>query len=149
MLLSHTIQIYRCIGWRKNGKLKRIYSLQNKRKGPDLERNQDLFGGDYWTRTSDLLRKDLLELKRAGRTSDPVLPALLSPAPLAACSVSPSVPASSARQRGQGAGRITALDRVADMLFLPARQSCPAPASSQPIKDSSCRARASMPLHAG
>ena len=27
-----------------------------KRKVPDFLRNQELFGGDYWTRTSDLLR---------------------------------------------------------------------------------------------
>ena len=29
---------------------------EKKRKVPDLLRNQELFGGDYWTRTSDLLR---------------------------------------------------------------------------------------------
>ena len=29
---------------------------ENKRKVPNLLRNQELFGGDYWTRTSDLLR---------------------------------------------------------------------------------------------
>ena len=27
-----------------------------KRKAPNFLRNQELFGGDYWTRTSDLLR---------------------------------------------------------------------------------------------
>ena len=27
-----------------------------KRKVPDFARNQELSGGDYWTRTSDLLR---------------------------------------------------------------------------------------------
>ncbi len=32
------------------------YFAENKRKVPDLLRNQELFGGDYWTRTSDLLR---------------------------------------------------------------------------------------------
>ena len=26
------------------------------KKVPDFLRNQELFGGDYWTRTSDLLR---------------------------------------------------------------------------------------------
>ena len=26
------------------------------KKVPDFARNQELFGGDYWTRTSDLLR---------------------------------------------------------------------------------------------
>ena len=30
--------------------------IPGKRKGPDFLRNQVLFGGDYWTRTSDLLR---------------------------------------------------------------------------------------------
>ena len=29
---------------------------QKQRKVPDFLRNQELFGGDYWTRTSDLLR---------------------------------------------------------------------------------------------
>ena len=32
------------------------YFMENKRKVPDFLRNQELFGGDYWTRTSDLLR---------------------------------------------------------------------------------------------
>ena len=42
-----------------NPKSKRIgiiFSRQHKRKVPDFLRNQELFGGDYWTRTSDLLR---------------------------------------------------------------------------------------------
>ena len=42
-----------------NQKSKRIgiiFSRQRKRKVPDFLRNQELFGGDYWTRTSDLLR---------------------------------------------------------------------------------------------
>lgn len=26
------------------------------KKAPDFARNQELFGGDYWTQTSDLLR---------------------------------------------------------------------------------------------
>ena len=29
---------------------------EKQRKEPDFIRNQVLFGGDYWTRTSDLLR---------------------------------------------------------------------------------------------
>ena len=29
---------------------------RKQRKVPDFLRNQELFGGDYWTRTSDLLR---------------------------------------------------------------------------------------------
>ena len=37
-------------------KFKRIFQLQKKRKVPDFLRNQELSGGDYWTRTSDLLR---------------------------------------------------------------------------------------------
>ena len=31
-------------------------SCKKQRKAPDFLRNQELFGGDYWTRTSDLLR---------------------------------------------------------------------------------------------
>ena len=30
--------------------------FRKQRKVPDFLRNQELFGGDYWTRTSDLLR---------------------------------------------------------------------------------------------
>ncbi|MEI3362964.1 MAG: hypothetical protein V8R75_10650 [Oscillospiraceae bacterium] len=32
------------------------YFAESKRTVPDFLRNQELFGGDYWTRTSDLLR---------------------------------------------------------------------------------------------
>ena len=31
-------------------------SCKKQRKEPDFKGNQVLFGGDYWTRTSDLLR---------------------------------------------------------------------------------------------
>ena len=48
--------IGQCIGRRKIGKFKQTISRQIKRKVPDFLRNQELFGGDYWTRTSDLLR---------------------------------------------------------------------------------------------
>ena len=41
---------------RKAEKFKRIFQSQKQRKVPDFLRNQELFGGDYWTRTSDLLR---------------------------------------------------------------------------------------------
>ena len=40
----------------KAEKFKRIFQAQKQRKVPDFARNQELFGGDYWTRTSDLLR---------------------------------------------------------------------------------------------
>ena len=40
----------------KTKEFKRIFQLQKQRKVPDFLRNQELFGGDYWTRTSDLLR---------------------------------------------------------------------------------------------
>ena len=64
-----TVTVYRgigqCIGRRKSGKLKQIFSWRIKRKVPDFARNQELFGGDYWTRTSDLLRvKIRLDIKR-------------------------------------------------------------------------------------
>ena len=39
---------------RNNEKTRRSYKKQ--RKEPDFARNQVLFGEDYWTRTSDLLR---------------------------------------------------------------------------------------------
>ena len=40
----------------KSKRMDIIFSPQRKRKVPDFLRNQELFGGDYWTRTSDLLR---------------------------------------------------------------------------------------------
>ena len=59
-MLPHSIGYYRgigqCIGRRKSRNLKQTFSQRIKRKVPDFERNQELFGGDYWTRTSDLLR---------------------------------------------------------------------------------------------
>ena len=36
--------------------LEKTFRAWGKRKVPDFLRNQELFGGDYWTRTSDLLR---------------------------------------------------------------------------------------------
>ena len=59
-MLPHSIGSYcrigQRVGRRKNGKLVQIFLSQNKRKEPDFKGNQVLFGGDYWTRTSDLLR---------------------------------------------------------------------------------------------
>ena len=49
-------RIGQCIGRRKCRKFKQTFLRQIKRKVPDFLRNQELFGGDYWTRTSDLLR---------------------------------------------------------------------------------------------
>ena len=67
-MLSHSIGCYcrigQCIGRRKNRNLKQTFSWRIKRKVPDFVRNQELFGGDYWTRTSDLLRvKIRLDIK--------------------------------------------------------------------------------------
>ena len=59
-MLSYFIRCYcrigQCIGRRKNRNLKQTFSWRIKRKEPDFFRNQVLFGGDYWARTSDLLR---------------------------------------------------------------------------------------------
>ena len=52
-LLSQYWSVY----WsEKKQKFKANFFTVNKRKVPDFLRNQELFGGDYWTRTSDLLR---------------------------------------------------------------------------------------------
>ena len=40
----------------KPGRCKYTKNCKKQRKEPDLKGNQALFGGDYWTRTSDLLR---------------------------------------------------------------------------------------------
>ena len=51
-----------CCGWghgggqEEFGKTKPYKKSKKQRKVPDFLRNQELFGGDYWTRTSDLLR---------------------------------------------------------------------------------------------
>ena len=42
---------------------------QKRRKVPGFLRNQELFGGDYWTRTSDLLRVKM----RRGRKERAIL----------------------------------------------------------------------------
>ena len=67
-MLPHSIGYYRgigqCIGRRKNGKMKQTYLQQSKRKVPDFLRNQELSGGDYWTRTSDLLRVKIRQGRR-------------------------------------------------------------------------------------
>ena len=59
-MLPHSIGYYhgigQCIGRRKSRNLKQTFSRRIKSKVPDFLRNQELFGGDYWTRTSDLLR---------------------------------------------------------------------------------------------
>ena len=59
-VLPHSIGYYhgigQCIGRRKSRNLKQTFSRRIKSKVPDFLRNQELFGGDYWTRTSDLLR---------------------------------------------------------------------------------------------
>ena len=53
----------------KAEKFKRIFRAQKQRKVPDFARNQELFGGDYWTRTSDLLRVKM----RRGRKERAIL----------------------------------------------------------------------------
>ena len=49
-------RIGQCIGRRKSQVLEKIFRSIKQIKVPDFLRNQELFGGDYWTRTSDLLR---------------------------------------------------------------------------------------------
>ena len=44
------------LGHGKSEKIQAHISNKKQRKVPDFLRNQELFGGDYWTRTSDLLR---------------------------------------------------------------------------------------------
>ena len=49
-------RIGQCISQRKSQNLKRTFRTKKQRKVPDFLQNQELVGGDYWTRTSDLLR---------------------------------------------------------------------------------------------
>ena len=44
------------ISQRKSQNMKQTFRTKKQRKVPDFARNQELSGGDYWTRTSDLLR---------------------------------------------------------------------------------------------
>ena len=49
-------RIGQCLGRRKSQVSEKIFRSIKQIKVPDFLRNQELFGGDYWTRTSDLLR---------------------------------------------------------------------------------------------
>ena len=60
----------------KAEKFKRIFRAQKQRKVPDFARNQELFGGDYWTRTSDLLRVKMRRVRKG--QSIPSFPPLLA-----------------------------------------------------------------------
>ena len=56
-MLSVPVAVGVTVGVREiSVKRDKIKSSQRQRKVPDFLRNQELFGGDYWTRTSDLLR---------------------------------------------------------------------------------------------
>ena len=56
-MISVPIAVGVTVGVRKNSaKPSRTNKSIKQRKVPDFARNQELFGGDYWTRTSDLLR---------------------------------------------------------------------------------------------
>ena len=65
MLLSAPLPSFRLLGQRlgqaKSAKISRHFFGPYMQKVPDFWRNQELFGGDCWTRTSDLLR-----VKRSG-----------------------------------------------------------------------------------
>ena len=84
-------------------KFKRIFQSQKQRKVPDFLRNQELFGGDYWTRTSDLLRVKM----RRGRKERviPSIPPLLAQNDLLSAPLFPLFPAWSNSSLGQGLGQ--------------------------------------------
>ena len=49
-------RIGQCIGRNQNSKIEENFWNHKTEKIPDFARNQEFSGGDYWTRTSDLLR---------------------------------------------------------------------------------------------
>ena len=73
MVLSCSIGCFRrigqCIGRRKSQVSEKIFRSIKQIKVPDFLQNQELFGGDYWTRTSDLLRVKM----RRGRKERAIL----------------------------------------------------------------------------
>ena len=76
---------------------------QKQRKVPDFLRNQELFGGDYWTRTSDLLRVKM----RRGRKERAILsfPPLLAQNDLLSAPLVPLSPACPNSSLGHGLGQ--------------------------------------------
>ena len=53
------------ISQRKSQNMKQTFRTKKQRKVPDFARNQELSGGDYWTRTSDLLRVKMRRVVKA------------------------------------------------------------------------------------
>ena len=73
-------------GQEEFGKTKSYKWSRKQRKVPDFLRNQELFGGDYWTRTSDLLRVNETSRFTTGlRTSKPLRSKRLSDFLLCEC----------------------------------------------------------------
>ena len=96
-------RIGQCISQRKSQNLKRTFRTKKQRKVPDFLQNQELVGGDYWTRTSDLLRVKM----RRGRKERaiPSFPPLLAQNDLLSAPLSPLFPACSSSSLGQGLGQ--------------------------------------------
>ena len=73
-------------GQEEFGKTNPYKKSRKQRKVPDFLRNQELFGGDYWTRTSDLLRVNETSRSTTGlRTSKPLRSKRLSDFLLCEC----------------------------------------------------------------
>ena len=100
------------LGHGKSGKIQaNILSIKAK-KVPDFSRNQELFGGDYWTRTSDLLRVKM----RRGRKERAILsfPPLLAQNHLLSAPLVPLFPACSSSSLGHGLGQADRMFSQAD-----------------------------------
>ena len=96
-------RIGQCIGRRKSQVSEKIFRSIKQIKVPDFLQNQELFGGDYWTRTSDLLRVKI----RQGRKERaiPSFPPLLAQNDLLSAPLFPLFPAWSNSSLGQGLGQ--------------------------------------------
>ena len=92
----------------KTKEFKRIFQLQKQRKVPDFLRNQELFGGDYWTRTSDLLRVKIRQVRK--ERAIPSFPPLLAQNHLLSAPLFPLSPAYSNSRLGHGLGQATRMN---------------------------------------
>ena len=87
---------------------RKLFASKYKEKVPDFLRNQELSGGDYWTRTSDLLRVKM----RQGRKERaiPSFPPLLAQNHLLSAPLFPLSPACSNSRLGHGLGQATRMN---------------------------------------
>ena len=91
------------ISQRKSQNMKQTFRTKKQRKVPDFARNQELSGGDYWTRTSDLLRVKIRQVRK--ERAVPSFPHLLAQNDLLSAPLFPLPTACSDSSLGHGLGQ--------------------------------------------